>query len=190
LSRPAHHRIALRLLVAAFILGIVPSWASAHTGRRSRASRRPDLFRSRRARNARTGRFRRRYRAVRGHLRFAHRRSRRQGYRTARYRRVMPGAEISPQRTEQIQEALVEAGDLHETPTGRWDAQTREAMKEYQTSNGFQPTGVPDAKSLMKLGLGPHPLPADVDPKAVARAEVTPSSPNAPSNKAVANIAQ
>jgi peptidoglycan hydrolase-like protein with peptidoglycan-binding domain len=63
----------------------------------------------------------------------------------------------------------VQAGDLHETPTGLWDAETRQAMKQYQSSNGFQPTGLPDAKSLMKLGLGPHPLPADVDPMARAK---------------------
>jgi peptidoglycan hydrolase-like protein with peptidoglycan-binding domain len=76
---------------------------------------------------------------------------------------------MSPQRADQIQEALVQAGDLREAPSGRWDAQTREAMKEYQQHNGFNPTGLPDAKSLMKMGLGPHPLPADVDPAVQAK---------------------
>jgi hypothetical protein len=47
-------------------------------------------------------------------------------------------------------------------------------MKEYQRANGFDCTGLPDAKSLMKMGLGPHPLPLDVDPMAQARPEVIP----------------
>jgi hypothetical protein len=78
----------------------------------------------------------------------------------------MPGLEIPPSRTEQIQQALIQAGDFHGGPTGRWDSQTRDAMKLYQQQNGFQATGLPDAKSLMKMGLGPHPLPAQADPLA------------------------
>jgi hypothetical protein len=60
-------------------------------------------------------------------------------------------------------------------------------MKRYQQANGFNATGLPDAKSLMKMGLGPHPLPQDVDPLAQARPGLTPpsasdrsSSPNLP----------
>ncbi len=68
-----------------------------------------------------------------------------------------------PQRVQEIQRALTNAGELHQEPTGRWDDQTREAMRRYQTANGFSPTGLPDAKSLMKLGLGPHPLPPTAD---------------------------
>jgi hypothetical protein len=71
--------------------------------------------------------------------------------------------QMDPERVEDIQQALIKAGDLQGTPTGRWDAQTREAMSRYQTSNGFGVTGLPDAKSLMKLGLGPHPLPPQLD---------------------------
>ncbi|HLI30299.1 MAG TPA: peptidoglycan-binding domain-containing protein [Terriglobia bacterium] len=85
----------------------------------------------------------------------------------------MPAMHIAPQRTEQIQQALIQAGDLHEQPTGRWDAQTRDAMKLYQQSNGFAATGLPDAKSLMKMGLGPHPLPSDVAPVAQAQPDIT-----------------
>ncbi|MGH9407326.1 MAG: peptidoglycan-binding domain-containing protein [Terriglobia bacterium] len=78
----------------------------------------------------------------------------------------MPGFEIAPGRATEIQQALAQAGDLHEPPTGRWDGQTRQAMRLYQHQNGFSPTGLPDAKSLMKMGLGPHALPAQVDPLA------------------------
>ncbi|MGH9430006.1 MAG: peptidoglycan-binding domain-containing protein [Terriglobia bacterium] len=76
---------------------------------------------------------------------------------------------MQPERAEQIQQALIDVGDLHESPTGRWDAQTRDAMRQYQQQHGFQTTGLPDAKSLMKLGLGPHPLPPDADPVAQAK---------------------
>ncbi|MGH9398011.1 MAG: peptidoglycan-binding domain-containing protein [Terriglobia bacterium] len=89
----------------------------------------------------------------------------------------MPGLEIPPARAQQIQQALIQDGDLHGLPTGRWDGQTRDAMRLYQHKNGFQATGLPDAKSLMKMGLGPHPLPAQLDPLAQAGAGVSPTGP-------------
>jgi hypothetical protein len=39
-------------------------------------------------------------------------------------------------------------------------------MQQYQQANGFGSTGLPDSRSLMKMGLGPHPLPAAADPTA------------------------
>ncbi len=80
-----------------------------------------------------------------------------------------------PQRIIEIQQALINAAELHQEPTGTWDEQTREAMRRYQKSNGVPATGLPDAKSLMKLGLGPHPLPLEVDSSAAARAGIDPS---------------
>jgi peptidoglycan hydrolase-like protein with peptidoglycan-binding domain len=68
-----------------------------------------------------------------------------------------------PERIQEIQQALVQAGYLNAQPNGFWDDQTREAMRRYQADHGFPATGLPEAKSLMKLGLGPHPLPADLD---------------------------
>ncbi|MGH9449902.1 MAG: peptidoglycan-binding domain-containing protein [Terriglobia bacterium] len=85
-------------------------------------------------------------------------------------RRRMPGLEIPPARAQQIQQALIQDGDYRGLPTGRWDTQTRAAMRLYQHKNGFQATGLPDAKSLMKMGLGPHPLPPQLDPLAQAGA--------------------
>ena len=91
------------------------------------------------------------------------------------------------ERIEEIQQALVKSGYLSGEPSGRWDDQTREAMRRYQADNGFPVTGLPEAKSLMKLGLGPHPLPPELDSSSVAKAgaangnsEVTPSAPAAP----------
>jgi peptidoglycan hydrolase-like protein with peptidoglycan-binding domain len=78
-----------------------------------------------------------------------------------RYKR-RPGyarVHLQPERVREIQQALVKAGTLHEEPNGKWDDATREAMRQYQQENGFAPTGLPEAKPLMKLGLGPHPLP-------------------------------
>jgi peptidoglycan hydrolase-like protein with peptidoglycan-binding domain len=67
-------------------------------------------------------------------------------------------------RIREIQQALINVGYLRGSPTGKWSTATREAMKRYQTDHGFKVTGRPEAKSLMKLGLGPHPLPPETDP--------------------------
>jgi peptidoglycan hydrolase-like protein with peptidoglycan-binding domain len=84
-----------------------------------------------------------------------------------------------PERIQEIQQALVQAGYLNAQPNGRWDDQTREAMRRYQVDHGFPATGLPEAKSLMKLGLGPHPLPPELDPGSGAKAGADPN-PNAP----------
>ena len=86
---------------------------------------------------------------------------------------------MQPERVREIQQGLIDAGYLHQESTGKWDSATREAMLRYQTDHGFPATGLPEAKTLMKLGLGPHPLPADADPAAQARARVeTPEAPD------------
>jgi peptidoglycan hydrolase-like protein with peptidoglycan-binding domain len=92
-----------------------------------------------------------------------------------------------PERIQEIQQALVQAGYLKEDPNGRWDDQTREAMRRYQADHGFPVTGLPEAKSLMKLGLGPHPLPAELDTSSGAKAGAdtvsdTPTNPDAQRN--------
>lgn len=71
--------------------------------------------------------------------------------------------QMDPTRVESIQQALISAGTYHGTPSGHWDSETRDAMARYQTENGFGVTGLPDAKSLMKMGLGPHPLPPELN---------------------------
>ena len=88
-----------------------------------------------------------------------------------------------PERIQEIQQALVKTGYLSAEPNGRWDDQTREAMRRYQADHGFPVTGLPEAKSLMKLGLGPHPLPPDLDTasSASAGAATDSNAPAAPS---------
>jgi hypothetical protein len=90
--------------------------------------------------------------------------------RAAAARRRRAQLRPEPERIQEIQQALVQAGYLNVQPNGRWDDQTREAMRRYQANHGFPVTGLPEAKSLMKLGLGPHPLPADLDASGGAKA--------------------
>ena len=86
----------------------------------------------------------------------------------------MARLKLQPERAQEIQQALLKSGYLNQEPSGRWDDSTRDAMKRFQADHGFPATGMPEAKSLMKLGLGPHPLPEDLDPTAQARAGAGP----------------
>ncbi|HEV2378420.1 MAG TPA: peptidoglycan-binding domain-containing protein [Terriglobia bacterium] len=87
--------------------------------------------------------------------------------------------QMDPGRVESIQRALSDAGVYHGSPTGQWDSETRDAMARYQAQSGFGVTGLPDAKSLMKLGLGPHPLPAELDKKRASN--IQPNTPGSTS---------
>jgi peptidoglycan hydrolase-like protein with peptidoglycan-binding domain len=95
---------------------------------------------------------------------------------------------LMPTRVEEIQDALKQAGYLDEEPSGQWDSRTREAMRHYQLDHHFQVTGLPEAKSLMKLGLGPHALPADLDTTAGTRASVDSAAGVSPRSDSPASI--
>ncbi|HUI44007.1 MAG TPA: peptidoglycan-binding domain-containing protein [Terriglobia bacterium] len=92
--------------------------------------------------------------------------------------------QMDPSRVENIQQALIGAGAMQGTPTGHWDAETHDAMARYQAQNGFGVTGLPDSKSLMKLGLGPHPLPPQLDKTAAPPPSNVDSTPQAPGDVA------
>jgi hypothetical protein len=62
---------------------------------------------------------------------------------------------IDPVRAREIQEALIRQHYLEGTATGTWDASSQKAMERYQAENGWQSKQVPDARALIKLGLGP-----------------------------------
>lgn len=160
-----HKRIYGRLVLGALILCLIPVYASARVRRHTSAAHRTS--RTRQSSAASHHYLHRVYlhRYRRSYTRLAKSRYNRHSTRS----RTSSRLEIPPERATQIQQALIQAGDLQGQPSGRWDAETRDAMKHYQQSNGFSPTGLPDAKSLMKMGLGPHPLPRDVDPLAQAR---------------------
>jgi|SRR5579875_1735631 hypothetical protein len=174
--------IRSKLLTFGLIFCLLPAYALARSSKKAhgaqRLSKSPRLHKA--SNHSTTAR-------ASHHRRFIHQSSRSLRHRRRASNHRSRSLEIPRERAEQIQEALIQAGDLHGQPTGRWDEQTREAMKRYQQANGFNATGLPDAKSLMKMGLGPHPLPQDVDPLAQARPGLTPpsasdrsSSPNLP----------
>ena len=81
---------------------------------------------------------------------------------------------LQPERISEIQGALAQAGYLNQEPNGKWDDPTRTAMLRFQQDHGFPGTGLPEAKSLLKLGLGPHPLPEELDSTAQATPAASP----------------
>lgn len=102
---------------------------------------------------------------------------RRRHYYRSRYRYRLSRLHPHPERIREIQRALNQKGYLAEEPTGRWDDSTRAAMRHFQQANGFDVTGLPEAKALMKLGLGPHPLPPGLsNPPDQATAAGSPTS--------------
>jgi peptidoglycan hydrolase-like protein with peptidoglycan-binding domain len=98
------------------------------------------------------------------HVSAKHRRARQTPF---RYR--LAHLQMSSGRIEEIQSALAREGYYQGVPNGKWDDSSRAAMRQCQAANGFDQTGLPDAKSLMRLGLGPHPLPLELDPMAQSR---------------------
>ena len=58
-------------------------------------------------------------------------------------------------RAREIQEALVREHYLKGEPSGTWDTATQAAMQHYQAEQGWQTKTVPDARALIRLGLGP-----------------------------------
>ncbi len=99
---------------------------------------------------------------------------------------------LQPERVEEIQQALTREGYLQGDASGQWDSRTHEAMMRYQADHGFPATGLPEAKSLMKLGLGSHPLPPELDHSTVgvaspaaAQGDVTATPPSPPVSQAI-----
>lgn len=62
---------------------------------------------------------------------------------------------IEPERVKQIQQALIKAHYLTGEADGNWDEHTVAAMQKFQADNNWQTKLMPDARALMKLGLGP-----------------------------------
>ena len=62
---------------------------------------------------------------------------------------------IDPQRALEIQQALIREHYLTGKPSGVWNEETQQAMQRYQADNNWQSKTTPDARALIKLGLGP-----------------------------------
>ena len=58
------------------------------------------------------------------------------------------------ERITEIQQALAKDGSFTRAPNGKWDDNTVEAMRTFQTTHGLNPSGKLDALTLEKLGLG------------------------------------
>lgn len=69
-------------------------------------------------------------------------------------RRVKGQAAPTPERINEIQEALARNGAYSGTPSGKWDDSTSEAMRKFQATHGLNPTGKLDAPTLQRLGFG------------------------------------
>ena len=68
----------------------------------------------------------------------------------------MPGQrQIAPDRVRQIQIALQHVGYYQGPVNGHWDPATELSMRHFQADYGWQTVLVPDARALIKLGLGP-----------------------------------
>jgi Putative peptidoglycan binding domain len=70
-------------------------------------------------------------------------------------RRTRGQQKIDPKRAQEIQEALIREHYLEGKPTGVWNDDTQRAMQRYQADNNWQSKTTPDARALIKLGLGP-----------------------------------
>jgi hypothetical protein len=75
--------------------------------------------------------------------------------------------EIDPDRTREIQQALIQRSYMTGTASGEWDDPTEAAMQKFQGDNGWQTKLMPDSRALIKLGLGPNGA-AGADSKVLA----------------------
>jgi len=76
------------------------------------------------------------------------------GARQVASRRPAVQSQPTPERYKEIQDALAQKGYLKSEPNGVWDAQSVEALKQFQADKNLPPTGKLTALSLGGLGLG------------------------------------
>lgn len=81
------------------------------------------------------------------------------GHRLSHVSHIIQGQrQIDPERTRQIQTALIAKNYLSGEATGEWTPETEAAMQKFQADNGWQTKLMPDSRALIKLGLGPNSI--------------------------------
>jgi peptidoglycan hydrolase-like protein with peptidoglycan-binding domain len=75
------------------------------------------------------------------------------GKKSSKTKKVKGQAAPTPERINEIQDALAKRGMFSGEPTGKWDDSTADAMKKFQSTNHLNPTGKLDAPTLQKLGF-------------------------------------
>jgi len=95
----------------------------------------------------------------------------------------------TPERYKEIQQALVEKGYLKSEPNGVWDAQSMDALRQFQTDQKLSVTGRISSASLIGLGLGPNiatpetpSAPASTPPPTTSPTVPAPAPPPTPEN--------
>lgn len=63
--------------------------------------------------------------------------------------------EPTQDRYREIQQALAKRGYLKSEPSGKWDPDSQNAMRQFQQDQKLDPSGKLDSLSLIALGLGP-----------------------------------
>ena len=112
--------------------------------------------------------------------------SRTASHKGKRSKKVRGQQKIDSERTHQIQEALIRQHYMTGEATGKWDASTEQALRKFQADNGWQNKTVPDARALIKMGLGPshdhllNPESAMTTTPDVPHANTTPASSPVP----------
>ncbi len=86
----------------------------------------------------------------------------------------------TPERYKEIQQALVDKGYLKSEPNGVWDAQSIDALRQFQTDQKLSVTGRISSASLIGLGLGPNSTPTPETPSAPAAPPTVPTVPAPP----------
>jgi len=84
-------------------------------------------------------------------------------------RRSVP-ATPTPQRYQEIQQALASRGYYKGEANGTWDTESVDALKRFQTDQNLPPDGKLTSLSLIAMGLGP---------KRAANSSSTPPAPTA-----------
>ncbi len=85
----------------------------------------------------------------------------------------------SPERYQQIQQALVEKGYYKGEPNGQWNADSVDALKRFQSDQSLTSDGKLNSLSLIALGLGPKRMGVQSGPPhtSVQPAPATPAAP-------------